>query len=276
MSSVARANRLGPPTSALIERRYSNARLSASDYPVIIRPRFLPRSTIQTHPSPSWRRFLPTCSSSIFLLLILACCLTTTSLFLLLAFIAAPIVTSLMLSCLCLATMFVVTESSSLGIWHHNRESENRFWIIVCCLFTGSLLFASDSPLGFGRSHPGLGCSLILAAALYVNHYDRQLSRTSLLRTPHLRRVSSLLLIDQQRAKDKLALLNDALAGLDYRFVLFKGLRSADITAKEVLIVQTLEEATEEEIKSPLIALKHAALTTLITSLNSVTYPALC
>ena len=233
--------------SGVGERRYSSAgRLS--DYPPVVKPRPLPRSAIQTHPSPSWRRFLPSCSNSLLFIVITLSCLSTTSLSILLALIAAPIVTSLMLTCLALAVMFVLTESSALGIWHHNRESENRFWIVVTLLFTASLFFAPDSPLGFGLSHRWLAVCLMLAAALFVNHYDRQLSRTSLLRTPHLRRVSSVLLIDQQKAKDKLRIVSDALEALDYRFVLLKGIRSASITAAETAIVQAFEEASPDEL----------------------------
>ena len=246
MSTTPRPTRIGPSISVITERRYSASR--SSDYPLIVKPRHLPRSAVQTHPSPSWRRFLPTCSSSILFLLLLACSLTTTSLFLLLAFIAAPIVTSLVLACLCLAVMFVLTESSGSGIWHHNWESENRFWSAVAALFTSSLIFAPDSPLSFGSSHPFIGAAVVLSCAVYVNHFDRELSRVSLSRVPHLRRVSSLLLVDQQQAKAKLRLINDSLAGLDYRFVLLKGLRSADITHKEVAIVTTFEEASEDEL----------------------------
>ena len=233
--------------STLTERKYSGGRLS--DYPPIIRPRTLPPSKIQTHPSPSWKRFLPTISNSLLLLVVLSTCVTTTTVSILLALLAAPIVTTLMLASLSLAIMFVLTESSASGIWHHNRESENRFWIIVTLLFTTSLLFAPDSPLALGLSHPLLALALILASALYVNHYDRELSRTQLLRTPHLKRVSSVLLLDQQKAKDKLRIVSEALDGLDYRFVLLKGLRSAEITSREVAIVQTFEEATEEELE---------------------------
>ena len=42
--------------------------------------------------------------------------------------------------------------------------------------------------------------------------------------------------------------MTEALEGLDYRFVLLKGLRSAEITSREVAIVQTFEEATEDEV----------------------------
>ena len=246
MSLVQSFRRSAPASSALTERWYGGAR-SQSPYPTV-KTRSLPRSQVQTHPSPGWRRLLPTCSSSIVFLLLLGSCLTTTSLFLLLAFIAAPIVTALMMACLCLAVMFVLTESSALGIWHHNRESENRFWILVTVLFTASLLFASDSPLSFGLRYPVLAAAVIVGAALCVNHYDRQLSRSSLLRTPHLRRVSSLLVVDQQRAKAQLRLINEALAGIDFKFVLLKGIRSSDITAKEALIVSTFEEASEDEL----------------------------
>ena len=152
------------------------------------------------------------------------------------------------MTCLSLAIMFVLTESSSLGIWHHNRESENRFWIIVTAIFTSALLFASDSPLRIGRQHPIIGMVLILFSALYVNHYDRQLSRVSLTRTPHLRRVSSLLLVNQESARSKLKLVNDSLEALDFKFVLMKGIRRADITANEMAIVKTFEEANEDEL----------------------------
>ena len=230
----------------LTERKYSGNRLS--DYPPIVRPRSLPPSRIQTHPSPSWKRFLPTISNSLLLLVVLSTCATTTTVSILLALLAAPIVTTLMLACLSLAIMFVLTESSASGIWHHNRESENRFWIVVTLLFTASLLFAPDSPLALGLSHPLLALALIFASALYVNHYDRELSRTQLMRTPHLKRVSSVLLIDQQAAKDKLRVVSEALEQLDYRFVLLKGLRSAQITEREVAIVKAFEEASENEI----------------------------
>jgi len=167
---------------------------------------------------------------------------------LLAAFVAAPIVTTFLILCLLLSTMFVCTESRSIGIWHHNRESENRFWCVVSIIFTSALLFSPDSPTPLGLRHPLIGLTLVLSSALYVNYYDRALSRTQLARSAHLKRVNSLVLVDQATARQKLITIQECIAALDYKFVAMKSLNQPDILRRENLIIDILEVCSEEEL----------------------------
>lgn len=145
--------------------------------------------------------------------------------------------------------VFVATEASAYGAWHHNREAENRFWIIVASILSGTVVFAPDSPLSaLGTSFPLLGVVVVMGSAAWVHYYDRQLEREELLRAPHLRRVSSFILTNQESTKQKLQIVQDALAALDYRFVAAKAINQSQILEAERDIVRTLAECEREEL----------------------------
>ncbi len=63
--------------------------------------------------------------------------------------------------------LFVLTEASAYGMWHHNREAENRFWIVVAIVLSSTVVFAPDSPLGgLGSAFPVLGVVCVMASAV--------------------------------------------------------------------------------------------------------------
>ena len=81
-----------------------------------------------------------------------------------------------------------------------------------------------------------------------MHYYDRLLERQELGRAPHLRRVSSFILTNQESTKQKLQVVQDALAALDYRFVAAKTINQQQILQAEKDIVRTLAECEREEL----------------------------
>jgi len=145
--------------------------------------------------------------------------------------------------------LFVLTESSAYGIWHHNRETENRFWICVALVLSSTVVFAPDSPLGgLGHACPICGVVCVIVSAAWVHYYDRLLEREELGRAPHLRRVSSFVLTNSESTKQKLQIVQDALAALDYRFVAAKAINQTQILEAERDIVRTLAECERDEL----------------------------
>jgi hypothetical protein len=166
----------------------------------------------------------------------------------LLSIVLAPVMSSVITLCILLSLLFVVTESHSIGIWHHNREAENRFWCLIAAALMTAIVFSPDSPLNIGYHIPSLGISAVVATALYINHRDRELVRYSLMRPPHLQRVSSLNLIEPISTKNKLQQLIQAMEQLDFKFAGTKVINGRQITAQEELIVNTFSLASTEEL----------------------------
>jgi hypothetical protein len=145
--------------------------------------------------------------------------------------------------------LFVLTESAAIGAWHRSREAENRFWICVAIVLSTTLVFAPDSPLSaIGSMFPAFGCLFVFICAAAAHYYDRLLEREELGRAPHLRRVSSFILTNQESTKQKLQVVQDALAALDYRFVAAKAVNQTQILEAERDIVRTLQECEREEL----------------------------
>lgn len=145
--------------------------------------------------------------------------------------------------------LFVVTEQSQYGLWHHNREAENRFWIVISIVLSATFIFAPDSPLSsLGETFPLFGVLCVLASAVGVHYYDRALEREELGRAPYLRRVSSFILTDQEATKQKLQVVQDCLAALDYRFVAAKAINQAQIVQAEGDILNMLTACGKEEL----------------------------
>jgi hypothetical protein len=81
-----------------------------------------------------------------------------------------------------------------------------------------------------------------------VHYYDRLLEREELGRAPHLRRVSSFILTNSESTKQKLQVVQDALAALDYRFVAAKAINQSQILEAERDILRTLQECQRDEL----------------------------
>jgi hypothetical protein len=82
----------------------------------------------------------------------------------------------------------------------------------------------------------------------WVHYYDRLLEREELGRAPHLRRVSSFILTNSESTKQKLQVVQDALAALDYRFVAAKAINQSQILEAERDILRTLQECQRDEL----------------------------
>lgn len=147
---------------------------------------------------------------------------------------------------------FLLTESNAASswMWHHNRESENRFWVMVSIVCTVTLLFTPDSPFAFlGRSCPFFGICFVTSTAIFVHLYDRYLKSRELSTAPkHMRRVSSFVLSNREVTKQKLQVVQDCLAALDFRFVAAKAMNQSAIIQAEVDIFQTLSGCASDEL----------------------------
>lgn len=228
------------------KRSYSNAPSQRAFYHRI---NVLQSTTASARISRFTAKVIAWTSHSCVVALIFSMGLFTCALCILTALVAAPIVTTCVIICLLLAIFFVVTESRSWGRWlWASRESESRFWCMTSVIFSSALLFAPDSPISVGRHYPFLGICIVVATAIYVNHYDRKLNRLELIRPPHLRRVSSVVLIDQVNSKAKLKVIQDCLDAIDVRFIALKAINQSEIIRREKEILSILEECTDEEL----------------------------
>ncbi|GAB5363207.1 hypothetical protein AAMO2058_000863800 [Amorphochlora amoebiformis] len=167
----------------------------------------------------------------------------------------APFVMGNSLFCLGLSVVFIMTEQASWGWWHRYRESENRFWCAVAALFAAGVIFARDSPLGFGSWYPRTGIIIIFIFTLYVNHWERDFARRNLgarvtARKELKRRYTSALfspeLVDSARAK--LKRVKNCLKLLDYKFAALKTWNQLDILRREREILYILSTASSDEL----------------------------
>ncbi len=170
------------------------------------------------------------------------------------AFKSAPYLMSNCIACLFLSLMFLATENSKVFRWHRYRESENRFWCIVAMLFSSGIVFASDSPLAIGRSHPNAGILIVLGFVFYINYWERSLARKELAGTKTLMesrdRFPSAHFSDElvDGARKKLKEVRDHLRALDYTFVVSKTWNQSDILRRERRVVSILQEASRDEL----------------------------
>ena len=162
-------------------------------------------------------------------------------------------------SCLLALVLVVVFVSSDGSPLLHAQEDENRFWTAVAMVLSSAVFFAGDSPFGgVGRTYPTLGCLLVAGCGLFISWYDRWLRRRRLSRSFHFSKATSIRgKIDE--SVDALQKVDDALARLDHLYIpstITRLLRRRETLRLERFIIETLQDATAEELNALVVRMK--------------------
>jgi len=157
---------------------------------------------------------------------------------------------------LILVVVFVSSDGSPLL---HAQEDENRFWTAVAMVLSSAVFFAADSPFGgVGRRFPSLGLILVATCGLFISWYDRWLRRRRLSRSLHFSKATSLRgRLDE--SVDALQKVDDALSRLDHLYIpstVTRLLRRRETLRLERLIIETLQDATADELNALVIRMK--------------------